>query len=197
MNQTDFKALWQGLPTGPVPPVEEVIGEAKKLLRKSRMKLLMTNVTLVLTAAFIIILFFNIDIKMMTTRLGILLIVLSIIVYIVVYNRLLADLFRPVQEMDSKAYLKKLIGANKKQQYLQRTALAIYYLFLSIGICLYMIEYTMKMPLWAAILTYVLTLTWIGINWFVFRPRTIRKQQVAFDGVIEKLQQVDSQMGGE
>lgn len=192
-SNTDFKSLWQGLATGPVPPVETIIAEAKKVLQQAKRKLLVTNITLALTAAFIVILFFNIEIKMMTTRLGILLVVLSIVAYLAVYNKLLVNLFKPMQEMDSKAYLDKLIAANKKQQFLQRTALSVYYLCLSVAICLYMIEYTAKMPLWAGILTYVVTLAWIAISWFIIRPRTIRKQQAALDTVISKLETISEQ----
>ncbi len=193
-NQTDFKALWQGLSTGPVPPVETVIAEAKKLLRQTKKKMLIANVTLALTAACIMVLYFKLDIKQLTTRLGILLIILSIAVYLVMHNRLLAGLFKPVPGADSRAYLDALLAASKKQQFLQRTVLSLYYVFLLAGICLYMIEYTAKMPLWGAMLSYALTLCWMGICWFIFRPRTIRKQQAGLDAVISKLENMHKQM---
>jgi len=192
-HQTDLRALWRGLDAGPVPPAAEVQAQARKVLQREKRRLLLTNAGLVATFAFIAGLCTQLEVHMVSTRIGIGLILLSIAVYLVMYNRLLAGLFRPVPELDSKGYLDRLIAAQQQQRVLQRSGLSVYYISLSLGIVLYMVEFVLRMPLWMAILSYGLTLGWIGVSWFVLRPRSIRKQMAVFDEAIGHLQQIREQ----
>jgi len=82
----------------------------------------------------------------------------------------------------------------QKQEFLQKTMLTIYFVLLTLGILLYMIEYTMRMTMISASIAYAVTLIWVAINWFYFRPRMIRKQQKELNEMIEKLENVNRQL---
>jgi hypothetical protein len=193
-DEIDFKALWKGLPTGPVPPVETVTAEARKLLRQNRRKLWLLNGTMLLTLLFLIWVWTHLQTQLFTTPLGISLILLSIIYYVTVYNRSLAGLFRTLPAHDSKAYLETLLRTRQKQVFLQHRVLGFYYIILSTGMLLYLIEFALQMQVWMALLSYGLTIAWIAVSWLLLRPRAIRKQTAVLDGVIGRLRQVLDQM---
>ena len=44
------------------------------------------------------------------------------------------------------------------------------------------------------IFTYFLTFLWIAINWFYFRPKSIKKQDKAINELIEKFGNLSSQL---
>lgn len=97
-------------------------------------------------------------------------------------------------EMDTLHYLQQLLKLKAKQLFLQTTILNVYFILLSLGICLYMYEYTYRMTmLWATVI-YGVTLSWIALNWFVFRPLTIRKQQKILNELIEKFEKINNQL---
>ena len=52
--------------------------------------------------------------------------------------------------------------------------------FLSIGFALYGYEYTFFHSFYWGIIAYSILLLWITLNWFVFRPRIIRKRNHKF-----------------
>ena len=97
-------------------------------------------------------------------------------------------------EMDTLHYLQQLLKLKEKQLFLQTTILNVYFILLSLGICLYMYEYTFRMTMLWAIVTYGITLLWIALNWFVFRPITIRKQQKTLNELIEKFEKINNQL---
>lgn len=91
-------------------------------------------------------------------------------------------------------YLQTLMTLKTKQKYMQTTMLGFYFITLSIGICLYMYEYTSRMTTVWAIFTYLITLMWIGFNWFYLRPKTIKKQQTKLNELISKFGNLNKQL---
>ena len=91
-------------------------------------------------------------------------------------------------------YLQKLIEIKKKQQFMQSTVLSWYFVVLLAGICLYMYEYASRMKVFYALLTYGVTLLWIGFNWFYLRPKQIKKQQEKINQLIGKFEEVNAQL---
>jgi hypothetical protein len=72
--------------------------------------------------------------------------------------------------------------------------LNLYFILLSIGIGLYMYEYTSRMkPIWG-IVTYGITFIWILFNWFYLRPKQINKQKAKLDTIISKFEMVSNQL---
>ena len=55
--------------------------------------------------------------------------------------------------------------------------LTAYFVLLSLGLCLYMYEYTFARSWPTGIAAYVGLAGWIALNWFYFRPRILRKDK--------------------
>jgi hypothetical protein len=57
-----------------------------------------------------------------------------------------------------------------------------------------MYEYTSRMTTLGSILSYSVTLIWIGLNWFYFRPKTIKKQHIKLDELIGEFENMEKQL---
>jgi hypothetical protein len=57
-----------------------------------------------------------------------------------------------------------------------------------------MYEYAIRMTVFYALVTYGVTLLWIGFNWFYIRPKQIKKQQVKINELIAKFEDVNEQL---
>lgn len=188
----DFKNLWNKQEM-PIPDPKELLEKTIEFKKKSFRKLLLANVTLLLTTAFLLFIWYHYKPEFITSKIGIVSIILAMFLYLFVYNQTAGFLKSNNYEMDSAHYLKELLKLKEKQLYLQTTILNAYFILLSFGICLYMYEYTSRMTtLWATV-AYGVTLFWIALNWFVFRPITMRKQQKTVNDLIEKFQKINNQ----
>lgn len=77
-------------------------------------------------------------------------------------------------------YIKSLLSIKKQEYRQQHIILNLYFLFLSLGFVLYSYEYTFFRSFFFGIVAYTVLLIWIGLNWFVFRPRIIKKRKRKF-----------------
>ena len=77
-------------------------------------------------------------------------------------------------------YIDNLLRIKKREYRQQHLILNLYFFFLSIGFALYGYEYTFFHSFYWGIIAYSILLLWIALNWFVFRPRIIRKRNHKF-----------------
>jgi hypothetical protein len=195
-SNIDFKALWNKEQSG-VPDVKEIFAKAEKLNRKTRNNIWRSNIILSLTAIFIIWIWWYYQPEMITTKIGIVMIVLAIASLVTINQRISPLLAKADVEMDSQQYLEQMIAIKQKQEFVNRTVYSVYYLVLSVGIGLYMIEYAGRGSLTFKLSAYGLTYAWTAFAWFYIRPKSIQKQRKAINEVIEKLEEVNGQLGGE
>jgi hypothetical protein len=83
------------------------------------------------------------------------------------------------------------------QQYMrwfQAKVFTAYFIGLTTGLCLYMYEYARRMPWEYGLLVYGLTLSWMLVNWFGFRPRLMRQHNDQMNEIIEQLTQLANQL---
>jgi len=176
-----------------IPDITELYKKANIYKKKNLIKLVVANVSLLFTSAFIIWIWYFYDPTFVTTKIGIALVILAMVLFIAVYNNIIPFLLKRTQNNNTKDYLNQLLNLKKKQKFLQSYMLNIYFILLFTGICLYLYEFVFKMPLSGGILTYGITLLWIAINWFYFRPRIIKKQEKEINQLINAFKRVDDQ----
>lgn len=193
-NSTDFKSLWKQQAPAAAPELKALLDKAKALKKKTRNGIIGSNILLASTAAFIVYVIISFHPERLTTKLGALLVILAIAVFLVVRNQLLAFLSKEKLEENSRDYLEHLMRLRQKQQFLQTSVLSAYFILLGAGIALYMIEYASRMTLLWGSVTYLVTFAWIAFNWFYIRPRTIRKQSAALNELIAQLEKLSSQV---
>ena len=106
-------------------------------------------------------------------------------------------LYRTVdEELSNREYLNELLTVKRKENFMQTRLMNFYFISLSVGIGLYMYEYIQESSLLFRIVAYSTFLLWIGLNWFVFRPRIIRRNKQRLDRLIAGMERIRMQMDG-
>ncbi len=191
-DNLDFKSLWNEQKSE-IPNVTEVIENGKKFKRKQLIKLIFMNLILLLTSCFIAFVWYFYQPQMLTTKIGIILTILGMLVYLFVYNKTIPFLKKFNAETDSATFLKQLLDFKQKQCFLQNTMIKVYFILLTLGLGLYMIEYVMRMKLIWGISYYFGTLFWIAFNWFYINPKKQKKQNLELDALIKKFENLKKQ----
>ncbi|MTH16955.1 hypothetical protein [Flavobacterium sp. LC2016-01] len=192
-NNIDFKDLWKKQSVSQ-PDMQDLLSRVSKFKKASLRSLWMTNIMLFATSAFIIFVWMHYQPQFISTKIGIVLTILAMVIYLFVSNKLFSNYKDIDATQTNQEYLQKLILIQKKQQFLQTNMMSLYFLLLTAGICLYMYEYASRMTVRGASLTYGITLLWILFNWFYIRPKQIKKQQAKINALIEKFEEVNNQL---
>jgi len=192
-SNINFKALWQQQPVSE-PDMKDLINRLRQFKQSNIRRLIKTNILLIATSLFIGFVWYYYQPQFITTKMGIVITILAMAIYLFVYNKMFV-LFNKINDTSDNAhYLQNLIVIKGKQQFLQHTMMNLYFIMLMVGMCLYMYEYTSRMTMSAGIITYAVTLIWIAYNWFYLRPKTIRKQQAKLDDLISKFEGINKQI---
>ncbi|GEJ45212.1 MULTISPECIES: hypothetical protein [unclassified Chryseobacterium] len=189
----DFKNIWKQQ-TSNKPNMEELLGKLKKFRNQNLRRLVFANIGLIATSLLILFIWYRYQPEMITTKIGIVLVVLGMVIFLLAYNKMFMVFYKIDQTQSNNEYLQSLYVVKNKQKFMQTTILNIYFIMLFLGICFYMYEYTSRMTLGAGILTYTVTSAWIAFNWFYLRPRTIKKQQGKIDELINKFEEINNQL---
>jgi predicted signal transduction protein with EAL and GGDEF domain len=189
----DLKKIWntQKIET---PKVEILYTKANKLKSRSFLKLILVSITLLLTIAFIGFIWYYYQPELVTTKIGIILTMLAMLIFLLPFNKQFSLLMKNKAEPNSKEYLQELIKLKKMQVYQQTTMLSIYFILLALGIGLYMFEYVSKMTITWGIITYAITILWFAINWFYLRPKAITKQNAKLNKLLGEFEKLNNQM---
>jgi len=192
-DNINFKDLWnKQISIAPNP--DNLIFEIKKLKKSNLKKLVLTNLLLIATSVSIILIWMYFQPQLLSTKIGILLIILAMVIFLFAYNESYSLFKNNMNSQSNSDYLKDLLAIKAKQKFMGKTILNLYFILLSSGIGLYMYEYTSRMkPLWA-IITYGITSIWILYNWFYLRPKQIKKQKAKLDEIISKFEMLNMQL---
>lgn len=193
-TEIDFKALWNKQEAGDIPDTKELFAKADAVKRTTRNNLIKLNLLLLATIAFIGWVGFNIDNEKTTTVIGIILITIAIVSYLAVYNQMIPLLFKTKFDASSQEYLNQLLNVKRKFDFLNRVMINIYFILLSAGLALYMLQFAARMTAFWAIFWYVITFAWIAFAWFYLRPRGVRKKQKPLLDLIARLEEVNGQL---
>lgn len=192
-SNIDFKNIWKQQTSGN-PDLEELLRKLKKFRNQNLCKLIFANICLIATSLLIFFIWYLYQPEMITTKIGIVLVVLGMIIFLLAYNKMFMVFYRIDQTQSNSEYLQSLYVVKNKQKLMQTTILNLYFVMLFLGICLYMYEYISKMSLVSGIIAYALTFVWIAFNWSYLRPRTIKKQQDKLDELINKFEKINNQL---
>jgi Ca2+/Na+ antiporter len=191
-NNIDFKELWNRGKAS-APDVSEIFAKANRLTRKTRCKIWWSNIILSLTILAMIFIWWYFQPQLLTTKIGLILMLIAIVIFLITTNQLSPLLARADEETDTRHFLEQVIRIKHKQEFLNKTMLTVYFILLSIGITLYFIEYASRGSLLFQLLAYGITFAWIIFNWIYIRTRTIKKQQKAINDIIARLEEVNKQ----
>jgi Flp pilus assembly protein TadB len=189
----DLKNIWKEQKVSEMD-YEEFLKKANSFSQKEKRKVFFTNLSLGLTSIFILCIWWYYQPEYITTKVGIILSILTMVFFILYLNKTNKILEHSPKNFTSKVYLEKLLAFQKKQRIIQSRGMNLYLIFLFLGIALYMYEYTSRMSLTAATITYGIVTVWFLLNWLYLKPRIVRKQRKKLDNLIEALQQITKQL---
>lgn len=195
-SNIDFTAIWQQQKVVE-PNIDELQDKLNRFKKNNLKKLIFSNILLITTIVFVIFIWYKYQPQYLTTKIGIVLVILAMAIFLLVYNKQFSSFNKIDDTQTISNYLKSLTELKTKQKYIQTTMLSMYFIMLSLGIGLYMYEYTLMMTIFWAIFAYGITLTWIGFNWFYIRPKIIKRQQAKLDELISKFEAVNNQLNRE
>lgn len=189
-NFDNIKDLWQAAKPAELPDAAAIRAEAQKARRKMLRRSIIGGSILTGTFAFIVWIGLHYDFAYRTTPAGILLTLIAIIMGILFNSRLIQLLLKQGNtSLDNAAYLQELIRFRNTQRRIYTRGMSLYYLVLTLGIVLYMMEFARRSLLFGLI-SYSLTLAWIAFNWFYTRKRAIAKQEKVMNAQIEGLEKL-------
>ncbi|CAA9200971.1 hypothetical protein [Flavobacterium collinsii] len=193
-NNINFNELWAEQATS-APNLKDLVSKANLVRHSNLRKLIFKDIIFTLVAAFLIFIWVNFHPQLLSTKIGIVLIVLAMAVYIFSSSQNIIQLLNKINTAQSnKDYLNHLLALKEKQQFLQTKISNLYFILFSSGICLYFYENALKMPVNKAVYTYLAIVAFIIWGRFYMKPRLIKKQQVKLDEIIRKFENINKQL---
>jgi len=193
-TEVDFKALWNKEEAKDMPDTKELLKKADRIRKLTRFKLVAQSLLLLATVAILLFAGFRIDHAQVTTMIGLVLMIIAIVSYLAVANQILPMLFKSDMEGSSQEYLNQLIRIKRKNEFINKVMINIYFSLLSLGLFLYSLQFVARMTTGWATFYYVMVFGWMAFSWFVLRPRGIKRKQKPLNDMIERLQAVSEQL---
>lgn len=192
-DNIDFNGLWKQQVVNQ-PNINALRTKINRYKRNNLKQLLLLNTLLLVTIIAVVFIWYYYQPQYISTKSGIVLVILAMGVFGLGYNNCFLSFNKIDNTQSSTDYLKSLMQLKTKQTYMQTTMLRLYFLLLSLGICLYMYEYIQMMPFVWALVAYGVTLLWIAFNWFYLRPKIIKKQIAKLNILISKCKEFNGQL---
>ncbi len=195
-TEIDFKSLWNKQPANDMPDTKEIFAKADRLKRKTRYTLIVLNLGLIAASIFIIYMRWDVDHVNLTTKTGVVLMVTGMISYLVSYNQIIPIVFKNNIESNSHDYLNQLIRIKRKEDFINKVMINIYFTLLCVGLFLSMLQALTWMTILKGVCFFVITFAYMAVCWFL-KLRLTRKKQKTLNDIISKLQEVNKQLEGD
>lgn len=189
----DLKKIW-GKQYIPIIDVQEVLKKIEVYKRAKIKKAVMLNVILFFTILFILFIWIYFKPQFISTKIGIVLTVVAMLIVIFFNSKMKNTLSKVNENQSNEAYLKNLKIIKLHENRIQTKVMSVYFVLLSLGIMLYIYEYLSKMTLIIQSVFCLALVLWISFNWFVLRPRIIKKNQREINDLIEQLERIENQL---
>jgi len=187
----NFNDLWRNQDV-PRANKEDLLKRVNRLKKSRRREVILLNLALLIVGVFMIWIWYFFQPAMLSTKIGIMLTLLSFVVFLLPFNRLFT-LYKdePDGSRSGKSYLASLSVILQKELILQSVTLRVYLILLGTGMGLYLFEYSSLMPLMWQVFTYVLFGGWLLFNWFYIQPKQTTKKRKALEELIEMVKSLE------
>jgi len=187
----DIGNLWQRQEVkANMPEASQIIKKIEKMRRKLVVKHTIGIVLLMLTFIYTAPFLFVYEFELITTYIGIVIVLMSIVLGIAFQNQLIGIILPKSDVLTNpRKNLEQSLIYQARLRYLNKTGVSTYYILLSLGLTLYIYEFASR-DLWFGILIYAITGAWALFSWFYLRRRSIERQQKKIDEHIDALRKV-------
>jgi hypothetical protein len=174
---------------------EELLRRAAGVRRKAYWRHGRSGLLQIATLIYIDVLLGYVPVHLVTTRIGVALINIAIFVYLAASGDMIYLWIRPSrQDQTVSDHLQELLKLKQRQQWLFGRFFTIYYSLLTVGLFFFCLEFTLRVQVVYAVVTYVLLACWALVFWFYLRPRLIKKHTDKVDLSIAELERLTGQL---
>lgn len=192
-NDTDLQALWSKQ-TVPSANLQNIRQEIRCFRRRQIAFYLITGLLMLLTIGFALFIAFYFRPRLTSTYIGLALGGSAFLLALFSAGRSARLYHRLNDTCPNTKYLQALSSLRKQEYFHRHTMLTAYFVLLSLGLCLYMYEYTFARSWPTGIAVYVGLAGWITLNWFYFRPRILRKDKQRLEQFIGRNKELRQQL---
>ena len=191
-NLDDMKSLWHTVTTDKLPSSTEMLKLIRKFRRQKLRNKWMVIVSCFMLACLVAAALLVVHFKMATTYMGGTLVVIASLLLAATNIRSLKR-FYDLDDQDNLNFL-EFIAKTKENQihYYQRTMVVIISLT-ACGWVLYMYELVYRYPVWCIVIYFIMTV-YLGIMWFIVRPRAFKKDQQKLNATRERVESILNQL---
>lgn len=191
-SDVDIKTLWDNQQ---VPPADFSL--VRRKIERFRLRRIIDSAAIVILMLSVIALGLFIWIywppQLITTKIGLILSLSSFMLPLLSFGWLLYLYHKLKKDRPCAVYLEHLSALKKQENRQQNIILNAYFLLLSVGLTFYMYEYTFFQSWQKGAIAYAILLAWIALNWFVLRPRLIKKRKRQFAELMKDIEGQKSQ----
>ena len=191
----EIKKTWNNQEEAKVlPDVKEIIKKTEIMKRKTILKHAIGIGVLLLTFVYISTFLFAYDFAFISTYIGIIVVLLSIVLGIAFQSQLIGIML-PKSDFttNSQQHIGQSLLYQSRLKYLHKTGTGIYYTGLSLGLAAYMYEFAAR-DLKFGIIAYSITAVWIVFSWVYLRKRSIVRQKKRVDDYINSLSEIQNHL---
>jgi hypothetical protein len=186
-------SVWQGQPKPDKLSVDEALKQVKKGIRGITSKLYYGIVAMIALIAFSFIITFFFAFRSPATTIGILIILVTMLMYLSLIVRHYHILNRHDLTLNPTDYLHTLKEYQKKRS---KTIGWFYYVFMlliSTGLALYFIEVLEDAPVYFKVITYSSTIIWFLFITLYLKPRMFKNEEEKLNLMIDRLIRLQEQ----
>jgi Ca2+/Na+ antiporter len=186
-------SVWQAQPKKEHLSVDEVLKQVKSGVRGFTTRIYWAIVAMIATITGAFIIMFFMAFKSPATTIGILIIVLTMVMYLVMILRHYHILKKHDLTQNPIDYLDSLKEYQRNRSKVVGWFYYIYILLLSAGLGLYFVEVLEHAPLYFKLITYGSTFIWFLFTTFYIKPRMVKNEEEKLNLMIERLERLQGQ----
>jgi len=190
-NLDDLKALWLSAKTDSLPQPEEMLRMVKKFRdQKIRRKVIIIVIALLCAVIMFWGMLFD-GFTMFTTYIGDVLMIISCIILVVTNLRSIKRFYQ-LKDCSNAEFVQFIERTRQNQIYFYKNTQVIAMSITSVGLMLYWYELVHRKPA-LTIIIYSATIIYLGVMWFVVRPRVFKKNARKLNEMLERLEKISKQ----
>jgi hypothetical protein len=186
-------SVWQGQPSAGKLSVDEVLKQVKKDIRGITGKLYWVIVAMITLIACAVIVTFFFAFRSPATTIGILIILVTMIMYLSLVIRHYHILNKHDLTLNPAEYLNNLKEYQRNRSKVIGWFYYIFMLFISTGLGLYFVEVLENAPLYFKIITYGSIIIWFLFITFYVKPRMFKNEEEKLNLMIDRLIRLQEQ----
>lgn len=186
-------SVWQGQPSAGKLSVDEVLKQVKKDIRGITGKLYWVIVAMITLIACVFIVTFFFAFRSPATTIGILIILVTMIMYLSLVIRHYHILNKHDLTLNPAEYLNNLKEYQRNRSKVIGWFYYIFMLFISTGLGLYFVEVLENAPLYFKIITYGSIIIWFLFITFYVKPRMFKNEEEKLNLMIDRLIRLQEQ----